>query len=259
TLQGCSPLCVKFTDLTTITAPGSLSTWAWSFGDGTTSNQKDSAKHCYDSAGVFTVGVVITSDSGCADSLIIPNMITVYSHPIAAYTASPQPVTILEPTITFTDQSTDAYGIKKWLWQFNDPLDGTDSIQNPTYTFTDTGTFCPELTVTNIHGCKDSVDHCIIISPFFTLYIPNAFSPNADGINDVFTAKGTYVCSFDMYIFDRWGMMLYYTDDINKGWDGTVQGGTLISQEDTYVYLITATDCVEHKKHRYVGRVTIVK
>jgi gliding motility-associated-like protein len=186
-------------------------------------------------------------------------MITVYSHPIAAFTATPQPATIIQPTIYFTDQSTDVYGIKTWFWQFGNPQDSTSDTQSPQFTYPDTGIYCPKLTVTNKHGCTDEVEHCIYISPYFTIYIPNAFSPNGDGLNDVFTAKGTYVCNFQMYIFDRWGMLLYYTEDMDKGWDGRVNGGTNIAQEDTYVYLITASDCIDRSKHRFVGRVTIVK
>ncbi|HTB05993.1 MAG TPA: gliding motility-associated C-terminal domain-containing protein, partial [Bacteroidia bacterium] len=119
--------------------------------------------------------------------------------------------------------------------------------------------YCPHLTVTNKYGCVDSITQCIVIEPFFTLYIPNAFSPNGDGVNDIFTAKGTYVCEFQMYIFDRWGMQLFYTEDMNRGWDGTVNGGQNVEQEDTYVYLIYAVDCIEHKKHSYIGKVSIVK
>ncbi|HTA81624.1 MAG TPA: PKD domain-containing protein [Bacteroidia bacterium] len=256
TLQGCSPLCVNFTDKTP--PPPSLSSWMWSFGDGGTSTNEN-PHYCYDSAGIYTVSLIVTSDSGCVDSLTKPGYITVYSHPVAAFNASPQPTNILTPTIYFTDQSTDAYGIKSWFWQFHDTYDSTSILQNPQFVYLDTGMFCPTLTVTNVHGCTDEVQHCVEISPFFTLYIPNAFSPNGDGLNDVFTAKGTYVCGFEMYIFDRWGMLLYYTQDMSKGWDGTVQGGSAICQEDTYVYLITAQSCVDQSKHRYVGRVTIIK
>ena len=258
TLQGCSPLCVNFTDQTTINPSMGFSSWIWTFGDGSRSTKQDPS-HCYDSAGIFTVSLKVVSDSGCPDSLTIPNMITVYSHPIAAFTASPQPATIIQPTIYFVDQSTDVYGMKTWFWQFGNPQDSTSGTQNPQFTYADTGLYCPKLTVTNKHGCTDEVEHCIYISPFFTIYIPNAFSPNGDGLNDVFTAKGTYVCNFQMYIFDRWGMLLYYTEDMDKGWDGRVNGGTNIAQEDTYVYLITASDCIDHSKHRFVGRVTIVK
>ncbi|HTA83450.1 MAG TPA: PKD domain-containing protein [Bacteroidia bacterium] len=258
TLAGCDTLCVGFKDGTTI-ASGGLFSWSWSFGDGTTYGQQNPPVHCYGNPGVYTIELTVKSDSGCISSDTIPNMITVYSHPVAAFTASPQPATILDPTISFTDQSKDAYGIAGWYWQFEDPTDATSIMQNPQFTYADTGTYCPKLGVINIHGCVDTTQQCIVISPLFTLYIPNAFSPNHDGLNDVFLVKGTYVCGFQMYIFDRWGMQLYSSNDINKGWDGKVGSGASVAQEDTYVYLIEAVDCVNHQKHQYLGKVTIVK
>ena len=186
-------------------------------------------------------------------------MITVYSFPVPAFTFGPQPAMITDPVISFTDKSTDAYGIATWLWNFNDPLsDKSSNLQNPTHAYGDTGQFCATLTVTNIHGCRDSVTECLVISPEFTLYIPNAFSPNGDGRNETFQPKGDFISDYQMYIFDRWGMMLYYSTDMNKGWDGTVNGGTQICQEDTYVYMINVTDNLG-KKHNYIGRVTLIK
>ena len=256
-LDGCTPLCINFSNLSTIISD-SISSWAWTFGDGGASTLQNSS-YCYTGAGVFSIGLVAKSDSGCIDSLIIPNMISAYSHPNAAFITSPQSNSILAPTIDFTDESTDAYGLKSWAWQFGDASDSNVTIENPTHTYTDTGTFCTLLTVTNVHGCVDTISHCIVISPYFTLYIPNAFSPNGDGVNDIFTAKGTDICSFEMYIFDRWGMLLYYTSDINDGWNGTVNGSSTIVEEDTYVYLINAVDCVQHNKHKYIGKVTLLK
>jgi len=256
-LDGCTPLCVSFSDSSNILSSG-LSSWLWTFGDSGTSTQEN-PNYCYDSAGIFSIELIVKSDSGCIDSLLKPDMITAYSHPIAAFTTSLQATNIISPTINFKNESTDAYGIKSWLWQFEGSTDSSTTVENPIYTYSDTGTFCTLLTVTNIHGCTDTVSHCVVINPYFTLYIPNAFSPNGDGLNDIFTAKGTDICGFEMYIFDRWGMMLYYTQDINYGWDGTVNGSTNVAQEDTYVYLINAIDCVQHNKHKYVGKVTIIK
>ncbi|HTB05843.1 MAG TPA: PKD domain-containing protein [Bacteroidia bacterium] len=257
TTNGCYPVCINFKDMSTITS-GGLNKWQWTFGNGGTSGHQDTT-YCYMTPGVYTVGLTVTSDSGCSSSQTVPNMITVYNHPTAKFTASPQPATIIDPTINFTDQSTDDYGIVNWAWTFGDPLDGTSLLQNPVYTYADTGTYCPRLIVTNKYACVDTVTECIVIDPFFTLYIPNAFSPNGDGVNDIFTAKGTYVCGFQMYIFDRWGMQLFYTEDIDKGWNGTVNGGQIVEQEDAYIYLIYAIDCIQHKKHSYIGKVSIIK
>ncbi|HSY76456.1 MAG TPA: PKD domain-containing protein, partial [Bacteroidia bacterium] len=250
---------VNFTNNTSI-ASGKVKTWEWSFGDGGTSAAQN-PHYCYSKAGVYTVTLIAISDSGCKQQLFISNMITVYDHPHADFTYAPQPVTILQPFVQFTDQSVDQYGISKWFWSFGDASDSTSTLQNPGHTYADTGTFCQSLTVTNIHSCTDAVEKCLIVEPFFALYVPDAFTPNHDGLNDVFMVEGKYICDFEIWIFDRWGMQLYHSTDITKGWNGTVGGDSQKAQEDTYVYLIKARDCRDdqHQLHTVVGKVTLLK
>jgi len=255
TTNGCYPVCISFKDLTTISS-GTISSWQWTFGDGGTSNKQDTT-YCYNKPGVYSVSLTATSNGGCVSSQAVSNMITVYDHPHADFTASPQPTTILNPDVNFTDESIDAYGIIRWFWKFGDPMDGISTLQNPAYSYKDTGTFCPTLTVINKYGCTDSIQKCIVIDPLFTLYIPNAFTPNADGINDYFTPKGTGIKVFEMWVFDRWGMELFHTNNIYTGWNGKVQNGSLIVQEDTYVYVIQVTD-IFNKQHQYLGKVSVV-
>jgi gliding motility-associated-like protein len=123
----------------------------------------------------------------------------------------------------------------------------------------DTGSYCPQLIVENNKGCADTITKCLQVIPLFTLYIPTAFSPNGDGVNDIFEPKGTYIKSFEMYIYNRWDMVeLYHTTDITKGWNGTVNGGSNIAQEDTYIYKIIVIDW-SNIQHSYFGEVTVLK
>jgi gliding motility-associated-like protein len=184
-------------------------------------------------------------------------MITVHPNPVAMFTA-PANTSIITPDVQFTDLSTDA---ASWSWIFNDPFDvggGTSSLQNPVHTFAEAGTYCAQLAVTSSFGCVDTANLCIIIDPEFTFFIPNAFSPNGDGVNDEFFGKGDYINKFEMFIFDRWGNLIWFSDDINKHWDGTANHGTEMAQQDVYVYDVRITDHKD-KKHKYLGTVTIVK
>ncbi|HXP50532.1 MAG TPA: gliding motility-associated C-terminal domain-containing protein, partial [Bacteroidia bacterium] len=150
-------------------------------------------------------------------------------------------------------------GIVNWLWTFNNPITPFSINTNPPpITYTDTGTFCSTLRVINKYGCADSVTGCVDIQPLYAFYIPNAFTPNNDGLNDIFLPQGSGVCGFNMYIYDRWGSPIYHTSDIKKGWNGTA-GSSKIAQEDTYVYLIITIDCAHHTSHRYVGSVSLIK
>jgi len=120
-------------------------------------------------------------------------------------------------------------------------------------------TFFVTLTVSTISGCSATVTKPIIINEYATLYVPNAFSPNGDGKNELFLAEGVGISTFKMYIFDRWGLLLYYSEDITKGWNGTYQAkGTQILQEDVYVWKIEATDFQNTNRNLH-GTVTLLK
>ena len=259
TTNGCYPVCVNFTDLTTI-ATGGLKSWQWAFGDGGASALQN-PMNCYGNPGLYNVSLTVTSDSGCAASFTFSNMITVYSHPSTSFSASPQPTNISQPDITFTDLTSDAYGITQWFWNFGDTISGGSDFsasQNPVHDYSDTGTYCIKLIDMNKFGCVDSSTQCIVIDPLFTLYIPNAFTPNHDGMNDVFIPKGGYFTYFEMYVFDRWGTSIYHTTDITKGWNGSVNNGATKCQQDTYVYLIHVIDW-RGADHFYNGRVTLME
>ncbi len=262
TLKGCAPLCTDFIDVSSDPNNYAINSWSWDFGDGSTDNVA-SPRHCFTASGLYSVTLTVVDSKGCTNNLTIPNMIDAYSQPVPSFVMSPQPTTILNPDIQFSDKSTDVYGpIASWEWNFNDPasqgVNDHSSMQNPMHKYLDTGTYCVNLTVTNIRGCRDSITECVVISNNYTLWIPSAFTPNGDGRDDIFLPKGEAIQKFSMYIFDRWGTMIYYTDDPNKGWDGTVNGSGKICPEDTYVYEISVTDNF-NGTHSYIGKVTLIK
>jgi gliding motility-associated-like protein len=188
---------------------------------------------------------------GCTSSTTA--IVTVESHPKAAFSYEAQSGS---PTIIqFTDQSTDAYGLRSWAWRFGDTMNSTSQVQNPQFNYSDTGTYCPTMVVTNIKGCLDSVTNCLVIEPAINLYIPDAFTPNGDKKNETFGPIGTGMQSYSMYIFDRWGTLLFSTTN-NQQWNGTANGVKVA--EDVYIYRIIAIDNY-NKSHTYVGKVTVIK
>lgn len=91
------------------------------------------------------------------------------------------------------------------------------------------------------------------------LYVPDAFSPNNDGVNDLFLPKGDGIIDFEIRIFDRWGNLIFYSDDMNKGWDGKVNEGREVAQQDTYIYLINIRALQNKHDYDYRGVVNLVK
>ncbi|MCW3082798.1 MAG: hypothetical protein JWP12_164 [Bacteroidetes bacterium] len=259
--SGCAPLCLNLTDASTISS-GSVNRWGWDVNDGANSFANGQTQsHCFNNPGTYSITLIDTSAAGCISTVTYANYITVHSIPVAQFTA-PANTSIIVPTVTYTDQSTvDNSSIAAWNWTFGDVLNtttNTSTQQNPSHLFSDVGTYCAHLVVTSTYGCVDSSDLCVVIDPEFTFYIPNAFSPNGDGINDEFYGKGDFINDFEMTIYDRWGNLIFYTDDINKHWNGTANHGSEIAQMDTYVYVVKLTD-YKDKKHKFMGSVTLVK
>jgi gliding motility-associated-like protein len=254
--SGCSPLCVTFTDNSTV-AGGVITNWLWTF-DGTTSNVA-SPTHCFITPASYNVGLTVTSSlGGCTSSLTIPNYITVNPDPIAEFNATPNPATVLEPSVTLNNQSSaDA---NYWFWSFGDGDTTCCSTTNPTHIYPSVvaGTYNAQLIVHNIFGCVDTITHPIVIGPEFTFFIPNAFSPNGDGTNDYFYGQGVGIAKYELYVFDRWGNLIFFADDINKYWDGKANHGSEVAQQDVYVWKVKLTDVFD-KRHNYIGTVTIVK
>lgn len=154
--------------------------------------------------------------------------------------------------VSFTNNSTNA---TTYLWDFgNGTIAHTQTVTSQVYY--NTGSYTVYLTVTN--GLCMDVDSVVIVvleeEP--TLYVPNAFTPNGDSINDFFRIGATNIIDFNIVIFDRWGLKLYESNDIYPGWDGKVNGNVIC--DGVYFYLIEATG-IDKVKIKKQGTVTLFK
>lgn len=253
-LAGCAQHCVNFTPQSN----PAIQSVVWDFGDGVTS-VTGLVQHCYDSAGQYTVGLAVIDINGCANAVSVTNYITVYPDPVANFTVlTPQPTTLEESTIAFHDLSTGGDTCK---WDFGDGntlvLLSCGDVSNP---YDDTGSFHVTQIVVNQYGCSDTLETDVFIVPSTTLYVPNTFTPNGDGKNDIFYAYGEYVEDFHMMVFDRWGMLIFESYDIYTGWDGRVNNnGGQPAQIDTYVWKIEFTEQYMGYYHRMIGHVNLIR
>jgi gliding motility-associated-like protein len=249
--SGCSPVCVNFTN----TTPGAVSQ-SWSLGNGNSSTLAG-PQSCYVQPGSYTVSLTVTDNNGCTNSATVPGYITSYENPVADFNYGPQPTTILSPTIDFGDISTGS--ISSWEWSFGDVLSSGSASQNPQYTYADTGHYEVMLVVTTVNGCMDTAYHTVEIRADFAFYLPNAFTPNGDGLNDRFGPSGMGIDTktFEMMIFDRWGNMIFQTNEWMKDWDGYVNGNDVI-MEDVYVWKVSFADQYG-ARHNYMGHVSVIK
>ncbi len=252
---GCEFVCVKFTNAA---APSGITNCYWTFGEGSTSTSCNPT-NCYRTSGLYTISLTVTDNMGCTASVTQKDYIKVYSSPTADFKVNPTSTTILDPVINFTDESST--DVVHWDWNFGDNYNSFSSKKNPSFTYKDTGTYEVRLVVTNAFGCVDTAVKYVLIEADYTFYVPNAFTPNGDGKNETFFPKGFMInpeC-YHMMIFDRWGNLIFETDDLNLGWDGRANGGKEIAQQDVYVWKIETCEYYKKRKHSYVGHVTLVK
>lgn len=149
-----------------------------------------------------------------------------------------------------------------WKWNFGDShstlANDTSILKNPVHTYDYVGTYTVSLLVINSFGCQDTVRKIVTVEDDFAIYIPNAFSPeNGDGQNDVFKVAGSGFLTetFDLAIYDRWGALVYKTNDVSKGWDGTIKGKA--AKQDIYIYKIKLKD-YKNRSKEFVGHLTLL-
>ncbi len=255
---GCEPLCVSFQNTSSI-ASGFNAGRIWNFGDGSAAGSSLNPVHCYNTNSVylpeyFNVLLTVTSDSGCVSALSKNNYITVYPNPNAIFAVQPQTATIIDPVISINDLST---GVNYWSWNFGD-IDTSYLAAPPPHTYGDTGIYKITLITATQYGCLDTAYQTIIIEPDFVFYIPNAFTPDGDGLNDSFFGKGVFISTYEMSIYDRWGNLIFFSNDINKAWDGKANHGNEIAVGDVYIYSFKITD-FKSGRHNFKGIVTLVR
>lgn len=255
-VQGCQPLCLFYNSKTQSDA--AITTY--NFG-GTKIMQADSFTYCLDEPGTYNLKILSTGKNGCSGTYDFPLPIVVFPKPQSDFSWTPDVVTTSNNQVTFTPAS--KYGpITRLNWMFTGTgIDGFDTtnIQNPQRVFENPGKFPIMLTQTTDHGCIDSIVKIIDVIEDFNIYIPSSFTPNGDGLNDVFLIKGLGFKAegFSMEMFDRWGHSLFFSKDLTKGWDGTAKG--IPSQDGVYIYKIKAVGANGEGRKEYVGHVTLMK
>ncbi len=250
--SGCEPFEAQFS-VDPGWTPGYI--YQWNFGDGFTSSLP-APIHTYTQDGIYDVILTVSyaSAGGCSTVLNFPAAVDVKPLPVARFIYDPSEPTRNHPEVYFTDKST---GAVYWYWTFGD---GTPEVreQNTVHAYADTGTYVAGLRIQSTDGCQDSTYQVITVKDDLQVYIPNAFTPNASGINDYFKVYGVGFTSYELYIYDRWGKMVYHSKSRDSSWDGNDATTGEPVPQGLYVYKVSIIDNAGNLHNRF-NHVTVIR
>uniref|UniRef100_UPI00131DA3FE T9SS type B sorting domain-containing protein n=1 Tax=Brumimicrobium mesophilum TaxID=392717 RepID=UPI00131DA3FE len=231
-LEGCSPLTVDFTDITQVNGTTNF-TW---FVDGIQVGTNQNMTYTFDEVRCYDIDLTIETDNFCSATLTNPNMICVNPDPIADFDFSPATIYSDDPTVDFNNKS-QLNAINQWDF---DGL-GVSSQANPSFTFPlgIEDTYEVLLVVYSDKGCVDSIIKEVPVVDQTIFYVPNAFTPDGNDVNNTFLpvmTVGVDPQNYKLEIFNRWGEVIFESNDYNVGWDGTY-GGKIV-KSGTYLWKI---------------------
>ncbi len=248
--EGCVPFAVEFTNSSSNTT-GNV-TYNWTFGTGDESTDV-APSFTYNTPGSYDVSLTVSNESRCSTTETKTAFVQAYETPEADFELFPPETVLEQATIEFTDGSNSGDPIT-YLWDFDDG--NTSDKQNPTHTYGATGSYMVKLLITTSNGCESEMQKEVIVHPDFAVYAPSAFTPNGDGLNDVFEVKGIGIKQYLMQVFSRWGEMIYESNNLENHWDGKFNGEFV--SPGTYVYTVNYKSMLD-KDYTLKGTVTVMK
>ena len=231
-IAGCVPLIVNFSS----TIGGNNQNCSWDLGDGTQLNNCNAFYYTYTAEGCYDISLTVVDSIGCASIISAASQVCADQSPTAGFSYSPSEVLVYNALVQFINESSNALN---YQWFINDILYSSDIETSYNFQNNGVGVYPVCLVAENALGCQDTICQEVSVVADFSIYIPNAFSPNGDGNNDYFypVLNGEAPEDFIFQVFNRWGALVFVTTDYLEKWDGSFSGNQ--GQQDIYVWKIS--------------------
>jgi gliding motility-associated-like protein len=256
TSTGCAPQQVVCTS--DYTAYQNLARMNWQFGDGDTAMTMGSAAHNYWIPGSYIVSLEIIDSSGCVSRSSSADSLVIHPSPVSAFTTDSR-INQLPNTNFFLNNLSQA--ADSFFWVIDDLA--TSSVESFNYKFppNQTGDYEVTLIAYNNFGCTDTSQIILTIEDGLSVFIPNSFTPNGDGVNEVWqiSTEGITVEKYHLQIFDKWGTLVYETTDPKSAWTGGTQTGDYYVSDGSYPYRLLVQDNVNEIMHEYTGSIMVIR
>ena len=250
---GCAPYPKSFINLST--PIDETYTFEWGFGDGGTSDRMN-PEHTYEQPGTYDVALSIISPRGCPIDTVFRQLVNVREGPQAGFLTDPEQPTNQQPDMLLTDDSQRSTSQIYYVYDGQGEL----VMTSPTDGFIvpiDTAASVLQV-VAHETGCLDSLRKNFVIEAENTMFLPTAFTPNGDGLNDVFLPVGNFegITDYQLRIWNKYGQRIYVTSNLARGWDGTYNSTP--SPGGGYLWDVRYRD-VRGEMQRQKGGVTLLR
>jgi gliding motility-associated-like protein len=255
---GCAPLTVNFTNNT---SSGTNCTWLIG-GTNAQLTGCGTVTYTFMNGGCYDITLTVSSATGCVSTLTVPDMICAEDQPIASFSPSSSQVEMLDGIVDFDNET---IGATSYVWDFGDGSE-TSTTENPTHDFGGlaVGNYTVTLIATSPAGCVDTAQSVIQVYEELIFYVPNTFTPDDDDFNQTFQpifTSGFDPLDFNMKIFNRWGEIVFETNDATVGWDGSYGSNNEVQmvQDGVYTWKIEFKTTKNDERKMVVGHVNILR
>ncbi len=263
-LQGCSPVCFELNSTSNVNAPASIVDYTYTLSNGVSYNPGNgSVNDCFtnNSGNAMYIGVTLTVETnhGCIGTHTEPNYIHVYHNPIASFSINPEQPDVVSNIVTFNNSSSFAdnsnWNISPW---------GSTTTTSPVVTFEpEPASYEVELIVSTNEGCTDTTWGQFDLLDRVIFYVPNTFTPDDDPHNPTFQPvffSGFDPLDYNLLIFNRWGEVVFESNNAAIGWDGTYGASSNeIVRDGTYIWKIEFKETMSDRRHTHTGHVNVLR
>lgn len=258
TTRGCNPTEINFQNTT---ESNIIANVLFQYGDGSsiTVGPSQPFSNTYDYPGNFTITMTVTTFNGCVYDSTYFNYIAIGDFPSANFTWTPNNIPMFNPTATLLDLSSQ--DVVDWSWTIESGTPPNSNLQNPSVTFPlgVEAEYLVNLVVTNDFGCAAEYSNYVPVISDIVIFAPNTFTPDNDSYNEVWRVymQGIDIYNFNLLIFNRWGQIVWESNDIDVPWDGTYNGQPV--PEGTYVWKIRTKNPYDDNVYEYQGHLNILR
>lgn len=250
----CSGGLIEFEDLSFINN-GDIVTWSWT-ANGELFSQEQNPSYDAIEPGYFDIALTVTSQEGCTGTYGIPNLVEVNPSPVADFNYAPNEPTTSIPYIYATDASIGADN-----WEYTTSDGGLYTTPDFEHEFPGDGVYDVQLVVTNEFGCTDTLLISLEVTPDLSVFIPNTFTPDGDGLNEIFVpvVSGALLDHYHFRIFNRWGETVFESTNPGEGWVGNHQGQGHYVPDGVYTWQLEVTSTESADYQTIMGHVNIIR